>query len=217
MQAIVGLPSYNAYLLCLTNTSLPTCVNLLINLNYAWELGINPLRINQDLTGAQVQEDIISLATSGEASQYVMISICSGLVILSTMIILPILMWIIKDKSYVLGIFADVKNDEAKKVIEEALHLDLTKLVYRKKWLEKWKTRQEMFWKKLVDEQRGRKKISEAIKKEEKIQELGEDFSSVVKEQVVQEKETPNEDKSELKSIEEKAKLDRKSKFIVIE
>ena len=193
------------------------CLNLLINLNYVSVLGMNPLRINQDVTGTKVQENTISLATSGQASQYIMISICSGLVVLSTMIILPILMWTIKDKSYVLGIFADVKNDEAKKVIEEALHLELTKLVYRKKWLEKWKTRQEMFWKKLVDEQRGRKIIYEAFKKEEKILELGEDFSSVAKEQGIQEKEAPNEDKSELKSLEDKAKLERKNKFIVIE
>lgn len=95
---------------------------------------------------------MFSLASDSSNSQYILISVCTGLVIAFTIIIFPILNYIIKDKSYVIAIFSDMDIDEVKKVIEDTRKLNLVNLNYKKKWIKKSNGQQDYFWRKLIND-----------------------------------------------------------------
>ena len=107
----------------------------------------------QDSINQVFEADILSLASSGLNSQYILISICTALVVISTAIIFPILNWIIKDKSLVIAIFSDVERIEVNKVIENTKRLNINNLDYKKKWIKKSNGQQDYFWNKILKDQ----------------------------------------------------------------
>ncbi len=134
--------------------TLPICASTFKISNYAYSLAFYPLREKQDDVTERLETELSTLARGGETTQYAIIGICVGLVVASACIIVPIFVWVIKDKSYVLAIFSDISPEEAKRIIEESRQLDIKNLQFKRGWITRAGDNHEAFWKKLISQQR---------------------------------------------------------------
>eukprot|EP01022_Parablepharisma_sp_SALTPOND_P006423 TRINITY_DN1261_c0_g1_i2.p2 TRINITY_DN1261_c0_g1~~TRINITY_DN1261_c0_g1_i2.p2 ORF type:complete len:514 (-),score=67.95 TRINITY_DN1261_c0_g1_i2:931-2472(-) len=138
---------------CTTNPMLPLCVYTSKQVNYAFDLMFYHMRFKQDEVNFKLEEELKSMARKGENTQYAIILSCIGLVILSTIVIIPVFNWVIKEKSNVLSIFADIEPAEARKVVEECQKLDIKNLKYKRKWIGLASGHQNLLWNKIIAEQ----------------------------------------------------------------
>ena len=138
--------------ICATQTKLAMCVYISNMIDYSFSIAFTPMRVKQDEISLRLHKELESLATDDEIIQFVLIGICVGLVIISSVVIVPIFIRVIKSKSFVFRIFSYIEEKEIKKIIHNCQKLDLKNLRYKKKWLEKSAGDQEVFWKKLVAE-----------------------------------------------------------------
>ncbi|MDR3548364.1 MAG: PAS domain-containing protein [Candidatus Pacebacteria bacterium] len=122
--------------------------------SYAYTVGYASLRETQDSVSRRLEAELTTMSRQGETTQYTITGICLGLITLSAGVILPIFVWVIRDKSYVIAIFAEITHDEANQIIEDTRKLDIKNLRYKKRWIVASGDNHEIFWKKLVAEHR---------------------------------------------------------------
>ncbi len=119
----------------------------------AYDIGYNTLRDKQDEVAAKLETELTRLAGKGKTLQYTLMGMCTGLVVLISVATIPVFMRVVKSKSSVLAIFADIKPEEAEKIIDESRKLDIKNLKYKAKWIAKCQGRKNLFWRKLLAEQ----------------------------------------------------------------
>ncbi|MDR3548446.1 MAG: hypothetical protein P4M11_09325 [Candidatus Pacebacteria bacterium] len=139
---------------CMLNMTASVCQDLLRGMRYAYELGFYSLREKQDDVSKRLENEITKLSRQGESTQYMIIGICIGLIAISVGAAIPIFMWVIKDKSNALAIFADIRQEEARKIIEDSRQLDIKNLHYKRKWIQGAGESNESFWHKITTEHR---------------------------------------------------------------
>ncbi len=139
---------------CKRNVNSVSCQYLLRVSNYAYKLGYYGMREKQDSVSQRMEAELTVLAREGELTQYTITGICVALIVASVGIIVPIFLWVIKDKSYVIAIFADITKEEATKIVEDSRKLDIKNLHYKRRWIASAGESHNVFWKKLIAEHR---------------------------------------------------------------
>ncbi|MDR3548426.1 MAG: hypothetical protein P4M11_09225 [Candidatus Pacebacteria bacterium] len=119
---------------------------------YAYNVGYYALREAQDSVSKRLESEVTLLSREGETTQYTITGICLALITASAGVILPIFVWVIKDKSFVIAIFADITHEEATKIIEGTRKIDMKNLHYKRRWIVAAGDGHETFWKKLIAE-----------------------------------------------------------------
>jgi len=120
------------------------------NLQVVTYICTNPrlsMRIHQDKYSNILRKKISDLTDKGEFTLYIITGSCIVIVLVSIALTFPVFIWVIKDKSYVLSIFADIKDEEIKSIIESAMNFDIRTVQYRKKWVLSNANDEEKFWK----------------------------------------------------------------------
>lgn len=128
------------------------------------------MRDELDKVNVIFEQDVGNLAVEGATNEYMIISICIGLVILAEAIIIPFFSRAIQEKSRVIAIFADIEIDEIKEIIETQI-VDLRKIKFKKSWITESEGNFNVFWDKVI---KAHKVLKEKVKKPE-------GFSDVVK------------------------------------
>lgn len=132
------------------------------------------MRDSESVDVVKFQEDLQQMATDGENLQYIVISICTALVLISTLIILPFFTCVLRDKSSVISIFSDIEMEEVNETIESIKNFDIKTIKFKKKWIDKCEGKQEEFW-------------NIIIRKHKKIKSLkGKDVSQSVEEKKIE-------------------------------
>ena len=139
---------------CVPNMTQPICNATISMAKYSYELGCFQLMVKQDDVMKRMEADLRKLAREGESTQYTIIAICLALVVSSAAVIMPIFVWVIKDKSYVLAIFSDVTPEEAQLIIKGLRKVDIKNLRYKRSWITRAEALPDKFWDKLVSEHR---------------------------------------------------------------
>ncbi|MDR3549191.1 MAG: hypothetical protein P4M11_13180 [Candidatus Pacebacteria bacterium] len=190
---------------------------------YAYTVGFFGLRVEQDSVSRRLESELTSMSRQGETVQYMITGICVGLITASACIILPIFIWVIKDKSYVLAIFSDITQKEASRIITDSRKLDIKNLHYKKRWIETAGDSHESFWKKLIAEHRkgfGRKVDDRELDKEVVVRENSGDLNfkneskSPAEEKKAEEEskeESDDEEAEEIRNQKEKEKLKKEA------
>ncbi len=117
-------------------------------------------------------KDLLSHASSGRDDLYIIISVCIGIVVLSSAFIVGLLIHVIRDKSYVTAIFADIRRDEVEKIIHHAQSLPITNVQFRARHVLESEGDEEKFWKATVRRYRttaprkSHKKVAVILQKE---------------------------------------------------
>ena len=110
------------------------------------------MREIQDTISSRLESDLKFVARRGEVTQYIIVAVCIGLVLLTSASVVPFFNTVIKDKSYVLALFADISVQEIQTIIGEIKALDIKTLRFKRKWILKFQGLQDAFWKKLLGE-----------------------------------------------------------------
>jgi len=138
--------------ICAANSSIQMCQRLLMLAENAYIIYFNALSAPQNRISKIMEKEIMSLAQKGEKTQYIITGICTSLVTVFLIIIIPIFLWVIKDKSYVLAIFSDIDTEEIEKVINDCKKLNIKNVKYKYKWLSKYENKPDLFWNKILTE-----------------------------------------------------------------
>ncbi|MDR3548776.1 MAG: hypothetical protein P4M11_11020 [Candidatus Pacebacteria bacterium] len=136
--------------ICKKNIKAPLCQNAILVSKFAYNLAFYPIRNEQTSVSRRLEAELTELSRHGETTQYIIIGICLALIVVSAGAILPVFLWVIKDKSQVLTIFADITPEEADKIIEGSRTLDIKNIHYKRKWIQSAEEKHEAFWKKLI-------------------------------------------------------------------
>ncbi len=132
----------------------PLCQYVLKLADYAYNMCFYTLMMKHNEVSRRLEAVVSGLAQQSENTQYVIIGICIGVVVLSVLIIIPIFLWVIKDKSRVVAIFADISPEEAKKIIVSSRQLDIKNFRFKAKWIIEAGEDNEGFWNKLITQHR---------------------------------------------------------------
>lgn len=123
-----------------------------------------PLRVYQQQYSAVLRSGLENSSSQGETIIFIVQGICIGIVLLSAAILMPVFIWVIKDKSYVIRIFADIEDSEIQQMINLVETCDLKRVRYKNKWLTQCKGDEQKYWEKILREQRkNRDKESENL------------------------------------------------------
>lgn len=159
------------------------------------------MRDEYNIVNGVIKEEIQNLANQGELYQYMITSVCIGLVIFAEAIIIPFFSSTIKKKSLVIAIFADIEMGEIKQVMESQ-KLDLKKIIFKKKWISQAEGNYNYFWEKVADAHQISKEKKAQEKKNEIIQDIIKDLAiEIKKEEVQQEKEEEIDKKIKRKEL----------------
>ncbi len=109
-----------------------------------------PLHVHQNTYSSKLKEELEYNATASEQMLVIMIAACICIVFVSLVIITPVFVWVIKDKSYVLAIFADVHDEEIKAVVGLADLFDIKSIRFKKSWIKHCKDDEDIFWTKVI-------------------------------------------------------------------
>lgn len=101
-------------------------------------------------------------STQGENTVYIITSVCIGIVFISVISLLPTFIWVIKDKSYVIRIFADIEEEEVKQLIKFAETCNIKLIKYKRKWIKECNGDEAVFWNKIMKDITKSKTNSEA-------------------------------------------------------
>jgi len=135
---------------CVNNKIDPICVDLQMALDYCADNGFYSLRIQQDNAAKLIMNDLVLRAKAGELYLYIIISCCMGILTLSTIIITIVLIKVIKGKSYVMTIFADITDEQIQKIIDRAINIEISNIRYDPKWIADSRGDEKLFWKLVV-------------------------------------------------------------------
>jgi len=153
MNTLTEISSYGFYdkiSICLTDPMNAMCQRIKMLNDFLTNIILNAMRIRQDNVNVIMENELHNLAVNGENTQYIIIGICIGLVIVFLIAMIPVFTWVIRNKSYVLSIFSDIEIEEIQEVIDGCKILDIKKIKYRKKWITKFEAKPSQFWNKLI-------------------------------------------------------------------
>jgi len=138
--------------ICGKQTTLPMCKYISKMIDYSFNIAFIAMRNKQDEITDRLEKELDYLATQDLLVNYILISVCIALVIISALVIIPIFVKVIKDKSNLYMIFSHITEEELNKIVSECKKLILKNVRYKKKWLLKSYGNQDHFWRKIVTE-----------------------------------------------------------------
>jgi len=129
----------------------------------------NRMRNYQDKYSLELRNKMRNLSLNGQLTLYILTACCIFVVILSIGLTFPVFIWVIKDKSYVLAIFANITADEIKVLIDAAANFDIRLIKYKKKWILGCVGDEDKFWKTCM---KGNRDLIQGKENDEKIKKL---------------------------------------------
>ncbi len=120
-----------------------------ILLDYAFDIGFNTLRPKEDTVSFDLSASLEELTTSDATTQYILIGVCAGLVLVTAAAIAPIFVMVIRNKCKVFCIFAYIGREEVVHIVEQCKRLDLRGMRCRRSWVLGCKERADVFWRRL--------------------------------------------------------------------
>eukprot|EP01022_Parablepharisma_sp_SALTPOND_P023593 TRINITY_DN5026_c1_g1_i1.p1 TRINITY_DN5026_c1_g1~~TRINITY_DN5026_c1_g1_i1.p1 ORF type:complete len:1576 (+),score=83.95 TRINITY_DN5026_c1_g1_i1:679-4728(+) len=120
VMTFTKLNDYDLARYCMGNYEDSVCVENNLSLDYCAENGVYSLRIQQDKLSEELMKDLFSFGDTGKKKLYIITSICISIVVLSSTSVIVLLILVVKDKSSVMAIFADILREEIEQVIHMA-------------------------------------------------------------------------------------------------
>eukprot|EP01022_Parablepharisma_sp_SALTPOND_P000406 TRINITY_DN101_c0_g1_i3.p1 TRINITY_DN101_c0_g1~~TRINITY_DN101_c0_g1_i3.p1 ORF type:complete len:849 (+),score=23.95 TRINITY_DN101_c0_g1_i3:2314-4860(+) len=111
---------------------------------------LKPMRNYQDKYSEVLRHEIEVVSTQGEKSLYILIGSCAAAALVSIGLVFPVFIWIIKDKSCVIAIFADITEEEIKAITENIENFDIRNVVVKNRWVRACDGNEDKFWKKVI-------------------------------------------------------------------
>lgn len=144
--------------LCNNTNSASQCEVNVEAVNYISYNTLEPLRILQDKCSQQLENDINNLSAQGAQTLYILVACCIAVVFVSISLIIPVFIWVIKDKSHVIAIFADVTDEEIREIIKVTGNFDIRSIKYRRQWLSYDQGDEDKFWDRVLRKHNERKR-----------------------------------------------------------
>ncbi len=138
---------YNLARSCINDTTSTVCVDTTAALNYCLDNGGYTLLPLQRTIAQSLISDLMLIANKGRNALYILISVCIAVVLFSSVLILVLLIWVIKDKSNVMAIFAEVQPEEIDSILGQARSLNISTARFDQKQLNDVGNDEEAFWK----------------------------------------------------------------------
>jgi len=140
---------YDNVKICLLNQNLQMCQRMISLTDQAFVILFNSMSKHQNYVADNMSAELSRLATKSENIQYIINCICAGLVVICLIVIIPVFLFVIKDKSYVLSIFSDIEKNELEEIIRECKKVDIKHLRFKKKWIMRFEHNPKEFWDKV--------------------------------------------------------------------
>ncbi len=131
---------------CAGNYTAPICRVNSLALDYCNANGMPTILPMQTRVSMTLINDLLRIATQGRDSLYVLIGSCIAVVVLSSVLILVLLIWVIKGKSRVMSIFAEVQASEIEIILAQARSLNITTARFDVKYVTMCEGNEEKFW-----------------------------------------------------------------------
>lgn len=154
MSDLLSYGYYDSVSKCLANSSLAMCTYITNDITLTYTNSFKYMRVKQDSVSLRMERELTTLATEDKNTQYMLIGICIGLVVLSAIIVAPIFLKVIRDKSAAFGIFAFIEQREIQQIIKECKKLDVKKARFKKEWLVTFAEQFNAFWRKVRNNNR---------------------------------------------------------------
>ncbi len=150
------------------------CQYITSDIAYSFEMAFTPMRNEQDNVSLRLQNELISLATSDENFEYIMAAVAVAVVLAGVIVVTPVFIRVICNKSRVFAIFSHVTSEEIHRVISSCRKLDTKRIRFKREWLSQLSDQQEEFWRKVRTGSRAKRspKVHNA-KDKEALQSLG--------------------------------------------
>jgi len=145
----VSYGTYDNVKICIADLTNSMCQRLVSVTDQASIILFNSMSKHQNYIADNMSAELSHLATKGANVQYIINSVCGGLVLLCLIVIIPVFLFVIKDKSYVLSIFSDIESNEIEEIIRECKKVDIKHLRFKKKWVMKFEHNSKQFWNKV--------------------------------------------------------------------
>ncbi len=131
---------------CINNYTDTTCEEVNLALDYCMANGIPTLKPQQTKLSKVLIDDLLNFALSGRDSLYILISLCIAAVVLSSVLILVFLIWVIKGKSRVMSIFAEITPEEVQIILTQAKSIKIVDAQFDPKYVTLCEGNEEKFW-----------------------------------------------------------------------
>ncbi len=140
---------------CVGNYSTPICIENNDALDYCKANGIYTMRPYQGKISVELTAELLRIALSGRDELYILMSVCIAVVILSSFFILVLLIWVIKDKSNVMAIFAEITMKEIDGILVKIRGLNIVETHFDQRFVRLCEGSEDRFWKYLDHPHRG--------------------------------------------------------------
>ncbi len=149
-MTFTSLNDYAVAKSCVNNYTNPICIENNLALSFCSDNGFYSLRVKQDQVAKEIMRGLFDVATEGRNELYAIIVSCIGVVLISSIALVILLIMVIKDKSHVMAIFAEIKREEIHKVISHARSLPITNARFKLQHVEECKGEENKYWKILL-------------------------------------------------------------------
>ncbi len=137
--------NYDAAKACI-NSSTAACKENVKAIDFCMKNGFGTLRVQQERTSLQIMDDFLTVAASGQNYIDVLNAMCMGIVLLCSLIISGIMIIVIKGKSGVMAIFAEITEDEIRIVLEHAQSLAISAVRFKSQYVADALGDDEKYW-----------------------------------------------------------------------
>ncbi len=131
---------------CPGNYTAPVCLENNLALDYCNANGMPTMLPYQTKVSKLLITDLLRIAVMGRDSLYILIGVCIAVVVSSSLIILVLLIWVIKGKSKVMAIFAEILPEEVDSIITQAQHMNIADAHFDQKYVTMCENNEEKFW-----------------------------------------------------------------------
>jgi len=142
---------------CIDNYKDSVCIVNNLALNFCADNGFYTLRIKQDIASEEIMSDLKKAANEGELFLYLIICVCIGIAIISAVFLTISLIIVVKDKSYVMAIFASIGKEEIEKIIYCAKSVLIRSVRFKPIILKLAGENEEKYWHNLVNDSKEEK------------------------------------------------------------
>ncbi len=146
---------------CVNDYTSTKCRESSLALDYCNDNGLSTVIPYLSTEGKQLMAQLLTNASSKRDSLYIIDAVCILVVVLSSVFILALLVWVIKDKSRVLAIFAEISTEEIRDIIAKAESLPISESRFDQRLLRRCNGNEEKFWHYMDSSKRGTKLGSE--------------------------------------------------------
>eukprot|EP00831_Metopus_contortus_P027247 TRINITY_DN22963_c0_g2_i1.p1 TRINITY_DN22963_c0_g2~~TRINITY_DN22963_c0_g2_i1.p1 ORF type:complete len:335 (-),score=63.39 TRINITY_DN22963_c0_g2_i1:104-1108(-) len=134
---------------CLTDFESPVCKENSISFNFTIDNN-ETVRNEQHPVSETLFKDLKEIARNGKISMYTIIAICIGIVMASSVFLFVMLIVVIKGKSKVLSVFADIEEEDINRIIGDTNSVSISTKNFNSNLLNKCGNNEEKFWKLLI-------------------------------------------------------------------